>query len=327
VATSISRQLLAGRKLEDIILDRARGYTCSVLDPITAGRHCAIGGGRTDFYVTSTLASQSTPAVGRALAIPLSGRLPNSKAVFPSSAVSYVTLGDGSIHNGHFLSALNLAKYSQNRNIKCPVVFGISDNNICISLPGHQWMPTFIRDCGLQSFTADGCSIEDVYWKSKQAVDYSRNTSRPSIVVFQNLPRRFGHAATDRQLAYRNQREIDEEMVRDPLLAACTLAVHRNIFTNEELYEKVSAIETLVEDAFVSASKESKSTLRNDHIESVSVPLRNKTSIIRYNLYVYSYIEDDILLRVNISFISPAEKAHMGRRRVRQIAKKPCGNI
>ena len=58
LATQIARQLKAGRPLPDILLDRARGYTVSELDPVTGGGHCAIGGGAHDFIVTSTLASQ-----------------------------------------------------------------------------------------------------------------------------------------------------------------------------------------------------------------------------------------------------------------------------
>jgi len=47
-----------GRSIEDLALARARGYTCSSLDPIGGGAHCLLGGGATDFLVTSTLASQ-----------------------------------------------------------------------------------------------------------------------------------------------------------------------------------------------------------------------------------------------------------------------------
>ena len=43
---------------EKLLLDRARGYTVSSLDPVTGGAHCALGGGSHDFIVTSTLASQ-----------------------------------------------------------------------------------------------------------------------------------------------------------------------------------------------------------------------------------------------------------------------------
>ena len=104
---------------ESVILDRARGYTCSTLDPVTGGKHCAIGGLPTDFIVTSTLASQAPPAVGRALGISLAQQLlVPDQIVFPADALSYVSVGDGSVNNAHFLASLNLAEYAKNRGIK-----------------------------------------------------------------------------------------------------------------------------------------------------------------------------------------------------------------
>ena len=61
------RSLRAGKSVKDAIMDRARGYTVSSLDPVTGGGHCCLGGGENDFLVTSTLTSQAPPAVGRAL--------------------------------------------------------------------------------------------------------------------------------------------------------------------------------------------------------------------------------------------------------------------
>lgn len=70
--------------------------------------------------MTSTLSSQAPPAVGRALAIPLLKALglKTPDAHFPSDAVSYVSVGDGSVNNGHFLAAINLAGYAEHRKIK-----------------------------------------------------------------------------------------------------------------------------------------------------------------------------------------------------------------
>jgi hypothetical protein len=124
LSTSLARGLQAGRSIRDLAMDRARGYTVSALDPIGGGAHCLLGGGPQDFLVTSTLASQGPPAVGRALG----GRLAHllcakDDSPFPSDFVSYVSTGDGSVNNAHFLSALNLAEYTRHRGFKCPVVF------------------------------------------------------------------------------------------------------------------------------------------------------------------------------------------------------------
>ena len=125
VAAQISRQLLSGKDLDEILLDRARAYACSTLDPVTGGVHCALGSGTLyDPYVTSTLASQAPSAVGRGLAIPLSNAMLNSDALYPSDAVSFVSVGDGSVNNAMFLAALNMSEYAQHRSFKCPIVFG-----------------------------------------------------------------------------------------------------------------------------------------------------------------------------------------------------------
>ena len=88
---------------------------------VSGGRHCAIGGSPFDFVVTSTLASQAPPALGRALAIPWAAKLLRGTDIppsFPPDAVSFVSVGDGSINNAHFLSAINMARYAQHRNFK-----------------------------------------------------------------------------------------------------------------------------------------------------------------------------------------------------------------
>ncbi len=100
----------------------------------SGGGHCAIGGGKFDFLVTSTLSSQCPPAVGRAmgnslahflkgasasagaqaggqaqaseLAKALRASIPAFQPAFPKDAVSFVSLGDGSVNNAHFLAGI-----------------------------------------------------------------------------------------------------------------------------------------------------------------------------------------------------------------------------
>ena len=91
-----------------------------------------------NFVVTSTLASQAPPAVGRALGIPLAHSL-NGECPFPRDSLSYVSVGDGSVNNAHFLAATNLAQYAQHRRMKCPTLFCVTDNDLCISLRGGMF--------------------------------------------------------------------------------------------------------------------------------------------------------------------------------------------
>ena len=111
LGTLVARQLQRGSSLVEVLLDRARGYTTSIHDPVTGGVHCSLGADPDyDYLVTSTLASQGPQAVGRALAI---AHMPQER--WPSDAISLVSCGDGSINNSEWLSAINAAEYIQHR--------------------------------------------------------------------------------------------------------------------------------------------------------------------------------------------------------------------
>ena len=277
-----------------------------------------------DFIVTSTLASQAPAAVGRALAAPLAATL-NTDSPFPRDMLSYVSLGDGSVNNAHFLAALNLAEYAQHRGVKCPVLFGISDNGLCISLkgafitidittsnmsilagypipagmltlhtrflrsndgliciisiapPGYDWLPQFLeqRLGGTRLFPCDGTDPVAVYAATADAAEYVRKKSRPACLVFSGIPRRFGHAATDRQLAYLTRDEIAaaEESGQRPLERACALAVSAGVATHDQLAARFAELQSKVERAFDAASEEPKPDCRDAMIARNSAPL------------------------------------------------------
>jgi hypothetical protein len=252
--------------------------------------------------VTSTLASQSLPAVGRALGMSL-GRIlpaavsaPSSLAekedgatssassssspplVFPAKSVSFVTLGDGSTSNAHFLSALNLAHYAKHRSFHCPVVFGISDNQISISLRNYGYLEDMLSRSSINVYECDGNSIDDVYHATSSAVEYSRRTNKPSIVVYKNIVRRFGHAATDRQAAYLSQSEILAAEEHDVVQFIAADAVAAGACDYEELLERYDAIESEVLNGFELASAEPKVDTRKDIFTHLSAPLWSNSS-------------------------------------------------
>ena len=245
--------------LANLFLDRARGYVVSSQDPVTGGAHCALGGGKHDFVVTSTLASQATPAVGRAVAPGLMNSLGlGNHCLTPPKGLSYCSLGDGSVNNAHFLSAANLAKYYEHRRMRCPVLFGVSDNGLCISLKGHGWLPVFLEQLGLPVFRADGCNLASVFKASREATDYVRRRGKPAVLVFQGLPRRFGHAATDRQSAYLSPDEVAAQENTNPLGFACADAVACGAVTYPELASLWAQSQAMAMAAFDQASQEPK---------------------------------------------------------------------
>ena len=263
LSTQIARQLRMGRVVDDLLLDRARGHVVSTLDPVTGGAHCSIGGGPTDFIVTSTLASQAPAAVGRALGVGLGARLSGlkkhgKKLKLAKDSVSYVSLGDGSVNNAHFLSAANFATYAAHRGYKCPVIFAITDNDRCISLRGYNWLTPFVQKLGMPVHIADGTDLLSTYEHSVAAIDSARRTQKPCVLVFQNVPRRFGHAATDRQEAYLSHEEIAADMAFNPLEGACARLVAEGVVTSEALAQRFSDFQGRVERAFDMAATEPK---------------------------------------------------------------------
>ena len=291
LSINIVRQLMMGKSMEDILLDRARGYVVSSLDPVTGGVHCALGGeSKRDFIVTSTLASQTPPAVGRALGFSLARNLlgtdypqyvqrssGDANTYFPSP-VSFVTLGDGSVNNAHFLSALNLSLFARHKRFKCPVVFGISDNNLSISLKSSGYLKSFVKrlaadNLSIPVFVANGRDMFDVYDKTMKATVHSRKHSSPSIVVYSQICRRFGHAASDRQWAYLTQEEIEHFMNSDVISSCVEQVVRNNAATIKGVEERFHLIKKNCRKAFEMAILEPKHTCRVKMVERTAQPL------------------------------------------------------
>lgn len=297
LATSVGRQLLYdGRTLDEIALARARGFACSTLDPVTGGRHCSIGGHpQREFLVTSTLASQVPPAVGRALAIPLSQRLLKPEnAQFRADAVSVVSVGDGSINNAHFLAGINLAKYASHNRVKCPAVFVVSDNNICISLKGTGYTQRFVDGLeGIVVEKANGLDFLELHAQSQKVIDYARKNNRPALLYIHSLPRRFGHAATDRQFAYHSPEHIQGQIDCDPLSDSISqlvqLGAQGGVYAGgaEEVRALFHRLQSTVESAFDQATEEAKVTDRDSLQTSAPLPsARGDTRSVHIDLHV-----------------------------------------
>jgi 2-oxoisovalerate dehydrogenase E1 component len=267
--------------LSQLLLDRARGYAVSRYDPVTSGVHCSLGsshhssdaspmvGG--DFIVTSTLASQCSPAVGRALAYAM---VPNGSHHAESGRrpVSFVTVGDGSVHNAHFWSAFHLARHARHRGVKCPVVFGVADNGLSISYETQGYVDTlFASDPLVPLFVANGSDAWDVHDATSRAVAYARTRSAPAVVLYKNLVRRFGHAATDRQASYLTERQIQRMAENAVLERNMTRAVRMGAATYPEILRRFAEIQEATTAAFEAAVNEPKVN-RDDMLRRVAAP-------------------------------------------------------
>ncbi len=294
--------------LWELLVGRARGYVASKHDPVTGGVHCCIGGGKNEFVVTSTLASQCPSAVGRALGYSLARKLQtkengndttsttsssSSSSSSSSTAtttiygrshqkqrpISFVTIGDGSLHNHHFLSSWTLSLHARHRNNKCPVVFGISDNGFSISYRTQGFVDAFFRNSDKSDGLCpvfrvrDASNMLEVYSVTQKALDYSRKQQSPSVVLYQNLKRRFGHAATDRQFTYMSNQEIQDLQTSCNIQESCVQAVETlGYATYGTLLDRWNEIQILTEKAFETAIQEPSVTL-SEMMNRVAVPI------------------------------------------------------
>jgi pyruvate/2-oxoglutarate/acetoin dehydrogenase E1 component/TPP-dependent pyruvate/acetoin dehydrogenase alpha subunit len=271
VAINICRQLMRDQdSIQEIILNRARGYTVSKHDTVTGGVHCSIGSSSgNDYIVTSTLASQCPSAVGRALGYALCNNPLKS-----SRPLSMVTVGDGSVHNHHFWSAFHLARHSRHRKIRCPVIFGVSDNGLSISYKTNGYVDTLWQNDPLVPFfKVNGNDFMHVYSQTMEAAKYSRTFSAPCVILYSGLVRRFGHAATDRQFAYLDAKAIDQMNASSVIESMIAQAVEVHSATSySEIRDRLIEVTECTEHSFAMASAEPKVS-REEMIERVSAPM------------------------------------------------------
>lgn len=141
-------------------------------------------------------------------------------------------------------------------------MFGVSDNGLSISYStagyaDYLFSPrasqqrgiphTPDRD-GVPIFKVNGCDMLDVYDKTLQATRYSRKYSAPSLILFRELRRRFGHAATDRQAAYLDADAIVSMAESDVVSSAIAQAVQLNALTYYDAntrFEEIGAMVSL----------------------------------------------------------------------------------
>jgi 2-oxoisovalerate dehydrogenase E1 component len=274
---NICRQIVSNQSpRNEIILNRARGYTVSKNDPVTGGVHCSIGSNSgQDYIVTSTLASQCPSAVGRALGYSLLRQHNQDKTYRP---ISVVTIGDGSVHNHHFWSAFHLARHARHQNKRCPVVFGVSDNNWSISYKTGGYVDTlWLDDPLVLLYKVNGNDFQHVYSQTTAATTYSRSHSAPAVVLFSGLVRRFGHAATDRQLAYLDPVEI-ERMNNSTILESMIIQAVESLSatTYSEIRDRLDKIMEHTIASFHLAASEDKVS-RDDILDRVASPIFSKT--------------------------------------------------
>jgi len=221
-------------------------------DPASGGRQLPMHWGHPNI----NLPSQSSPtgtqflqAVGVALA---NKRLGND-------SISFVSSGEGTTSQGEFHEAVNWASRD-----KLPVLFLIENNKYAISVhvssqsggEDHSVSAMMSGYNNLLTMKIDGTDFFESYEKLSQAVDYIRNGKGP-VLVEADVVRLQSHSSSDDQKKYRNEKEIEEDLKRDPISKFSKYLIENNIISEKEIEKLWKKINDEITDAGEEALKSS----------------------------------------------------------------------
>lgn len=172
--------------------------------------------------VSVPIASQLQHAVGIGMANNIKGE--------KNVSVAYV--GDGGTSEGDFHEALNFAAV-----FKAPVVFVIQNNQYAIST--RRVVQTASKNLaqkavayGMPGILVDGNDILAMYVATKEAIDRARNGEGPTLIEAYTY-RLGAHTTSDDPTKYRENEEVEEWRLKDPLLRFKLYLENKGLLTQE----------------------------------------------------------------------------------------------
>ncbi|QGH34870.1 thiamine pyrophosphate-dependent dehydrogenase E1 component subunit alpha [Gracilibacillus salitolerans] len=176
---------------------------------------------------SSPVTTQVPHAVGFALATKMEKK----------SAVSFVTLGEGSSNQGDFHEGLNFAGVH-----KLPVIFMVENNKYAISVPlSKQVACENIADraigYGMKGIKVDGNEAFEVYKAVKEAHERALNGEGPTLIEAVSY-RLTPHSSDDDDSTYRTKDEVSSEKSKDGIVRFKQFLMDKGYLTdalNEEL--------------------------------------------------------------------------------------------
>jgi 2-oxoisovalerate dehydrogenase E1 component len=193
--------------------------------------------------MTACTGTQYLNAVGAAKALRHQG----------SDAVVYVSSGEGTTSEGEFFEALNWAARE-----KLPVLFVIQNNGYAISVSSATQhvaeMHRIARGFGMPTYDLDGTWYEPMYQTLPPVLERIRKGQGPALIEGEVI-RIDPHSSSDDQKKYRSADEISEAVERDPIVQTERYLVKRKIFTQQQLQEIRSEIQSEVDQAAEEADR------------------------------------------------------------------------
>jgi TPP-dependent pyruvate/acetoin dehydrogenase alpha subunit len=133
------------------------------------------------------------------------------------NAVTMIGVGDGATSEGDFNEALNFAGV-----FKAPAVIVVVNNGLAISTPrSHQSAARYLKDraigFGMPGRLVDGNDVLACYSVMREAVEQARSGAGPTLI--EAITYRHGaHTTADDPTRYRDPKEVEYWMHRDPTL-------------------------------------------------------------------------------------------------------------
>ena len=205
-------------------------FLAKAADPNSGGRQMPQHYGHKDLRIvsqSSPTGTQFLQAVGCALVCKMG----------KTKEVVYVSAGEGTTSQGDFHEALNWAS-----NAKAPVIFHIQDNEYAISTHRSEQTASSIYNItsgygNLSRYDVDGTDFFETSLAFKEAVERARRNKGPSIIV-SHVVRLLPHSSSDDQRKYRDEKSLNDDLKKDPLLILESKCINAKFIKADE-FEKI----------------------------------------------------------------------------------------
>jgi len=170
--------------------------------------------------------------------------------------VVYVSSGEGATSEGEFHEAVNWAARE-----KLPVIFLIQNNKFAISVPiKDQVAGESVHDLvkgykGLNRYRVDGCDFPEMFEVAADAVGKARRGEGPSVIEAETV-RLLPHSSSDDHRKYREQKDLDDDKLRDPIPRFEKFLVDRSILKPDDVASVRKDIQDRIDAAVDMAEKE-----------------------------------------------------------------------
>lgn len=166
--------------------------------------------------------------------------------------ITQLYLGDGSMNNGAFHEAVNLAGL-WGKDAMCPCLFILENNQYGMGTSverstANTDLASKFDVHGVESEKVDGMDVEAVIEAAQRLAAHVRETGKPYAVeamTYRTAP----HGAADFFEKYRSKDEIEEWRQRDPIGLLEQKLLDRDALSEEEIEEIKSEAKSVVDEA------------------------------------------------------------------------------